>query len=119
MVLTMKLQHVDELSGGRKRFRRRYPKAVAEALGEDFVQVPMQAREGAALVAEQEKLVREFDKIVAKAKGEAPEVTPWDHWRETLQKLRPWSRPSKEHCLTMNVGTSWLMISKAVGMTPC
>jgi hypothetical protein len=73
-----------ELSGGRKRFRRRYPKAVAKALGEDFFQVPMQAREGAALVAEQEKLVREFDRIVAKAKGEVPEVTPRDHWRETL-----------------------------------
>lgn len=75
MVMTMKLQHVDELSGGRKRFRRRCPKAVAKALGEDFFQVPMQAREGAALVAEQEKLVREFDRMVAKAKGEAPEVT--------------------------------------------
>ena len=59
MVMTMKLKHIDELSGGRKRFRRRYPKAVAMVLGESFYQVPMTAREGASLVAEQEKLVRE------------------------------------------------------------
>ncbi len=84
MVMTMKLQHVDELSGGRKRFRRRYPKAVAKALGEVVFQVSMQAREGAALVVEQEKLVREFEKLVAKAQGEAPEVSPRDHWQETL-----------------------------------
>ena len=32
MVMVMKLKHVDELSGGRKRFRRRYPKAVSQAL---------------------------------------------------------------------------------------
>jgi hypothetical protein len=29
-------------------------------------------------------MVREFDRIVAKAKGDAPEVTPRDHWWETL-----------------------------------
>ena len=46
------MKHVDELAGGRKRFRRRWPKDVGEALGEKFMQRPIQAREGAALVPE-------------------------------------------------------------------
>ena len=71
MVMTMKLKHVDELSGGRKRFRRRFPKVVAEVVGEEFFQVPMKAREGAALVSEQETLLAEFEKIVKKAKRKA------------------------------------------------
>ena len=57
MAVLMKLKHVDELSGGRKRFRRRYPKVVAEVLGEDVFQVAMKAREGAALVTERERLI--------------------------------------------------------------
>ncbi len=52
MLLVMKLKHVDELSGGRKRFRWRYPKAVIPVVGEEFFQVPMKARDGADLVAE-------------------------------------------------------------------
>ncbi|MCG6558128.1 hypothetical protein MB818_07950 [Ruegeria sp. 1NDH52C] len=68
MVVMMKLKYVDELSGGRKRFRRRFPKAVAGVLGEEFFQVPIKAREGVALVKEQETLLAEYEKIVAKAK---------------------------------------------------
>jgi len=85
MVMVMKLKHVDELSGGRKRFRRRYPKAVSQVLGEEFFQVPMTAREGAALVAEQEKLLCEYDKLVAKAKRKAAgagQLSPLEHWRD-------------------------------------
>ena len=85
MVMMMKLKHVDELSGGRKRFRRRYPKAVAQVLGDEFFQVPMKAREGAALVAEQEALLAEYDKLVAKAKRKAAgqgQLSPLEHWRE-------------------------------------
>jgi integrase len=85
MVMVMKLKHVDELSGGRKRFRRRYPKAVSQVLGEEFFQVPMRAREGAALVAEQETLLAEYDKLVAKAMRKAAgqgQLSPLEHWRE-------------------------------------
>ena len=42
--MMMKLEYVDVLSGGRKRFRRRYPKAVAQVLAEEFFQVSMAAR---------------------------------------------------------------------------
>ncbi len=66
MVVMMKIKYVDEISGARKRFRRRYPKAVAEALGEVFFQVPMKSHEGAALAAEGEKLLAAFEEIVRK-----------------------------------------------------
>ncbi|WP_350153222.1 hypothetical protein [Roseovarius sp.] len=41
MVMMMKLKYVDELSGGRKRFRRRWSVAVAQVLGEEYFQVAM------------------------------------------------------------------------------
>ncbi len=83
----MKLKHVDELSGGRKRFRRRYPKAIVDVLGEGFFQVPMKARHGAELVSEQEALLSEYEKIVAKARRKAAargQLSPLEHWREAV-----------------------------------
>ncbi len=84
MVMMMKLKYVDVLSGGRKRFRKRYPKAVGEALGEDFFQVPMKAREGAALMAEQERLLAQFNKIVAKTVSGGTILSPREHWQFAL-----------------------------------
>ncbi|WP_375699300.1 tyrosine-type recombinase/integrase [Pseudophaeobacter sp. TrK17] len=89
MVVVMKLKYVDELSGGRKRFRRRYPQAVAEVLGESVFQVAMKAREGAELFTEHAKLLAEFEKIVAKAKRTAAEegqLSPVEHWRESIKE---------------------------------
>ena len=85
MVMMMKLKYVDELSGGRKRFRRRWSVAVAQVLGEEYFQVAMRAREGAALVREHEALLAEFDKIETKAKRKAAgqgQLSPLEHWRE-------------------------------------
>ncbi|MCG3267245.1 hypothetical protein [Yoonia sp. I 8.24] len=87
MVLVMKLKYVDTLSGDRKRFRRRYPKAVAEVLGESVFQVAMKARGGADLFTEHAKLLSEYEKIVAKAKRKASQggqLTPIEHWREAV-----------------------------------
>ncbi len=89
MVLMMKLKHVDELSGGRKRFRRRYPKAVIATLGEELFQVPMKAREGADLVVEHEAVMREYEKIVTKARRRAAgqgQLSPLEHWREAVKE---------------------------------
>jgi integrase len=89
MVLMIKLKHVDELTGGRKRFRRRYPKNVVAVLGEEFFQTPMKARDGAALVVEQESLMREYEKLVAKARrlaGEKAQLSPLEHWREAMKE---------------------------------
>lgn len=91
MVFIMKLKYIDTLAGGRKRFRRRYPRAVAEILGESVFQVAMKAREGADLFSEHAKLLAEYDKIVAKAKRKAAKnerLTPFEHWREALQEAQ-------------------------------
>jgi hypothetical protein len=85
MVVVVSLKHIDELSGGRKRFRRRWPKDVGKALGEAFMQRPMVAREGAALVAERETLLKEFDAVVAKhrrSQEERDRLTPRQLWAE-------------------------------------
>ena len=89
MVLVMKFKYVDSLSGNRKRFRRRYPKAVAEVLGESVFQVAMKARDGADLFTEHAKLLSEYEKIVVKAKRTASEkgqLTPLEHWREAVKE---------------------------------
>ncbi|MGX0975211.1 integrase [Roseovarius sp. MBR-51] len=91
MVMMMKLKYVDELPGGRKRFRKRWPHAVFQVLGEKYFQVPMKAREGAALVAEQESLLAEYEKIVAKAKRKAAgrgQLSPLEHWREATAEAK-------------------------------
>lgn len=89
MVVVMKLKYIDELSGGRKRFRRRYPKAVAEVLGEGVFQVAMQAREGADLFTEHGKLLTEYEKIIAKVRRKAAhdgQLSPLQHWREAVKE---------------------------------
>ncbi len=86
MAVMMKLKYIDELSGGRKRFRRRYPKAIAKALGEDFFQVPMKARDGAALAAEQERHLAAYNKIVRKAQGGAGQVSSREQWEDALKE---------------------------------
>jgi hypothetical protein len=89
MVLMMKLKHVDELPGGRKRFRRRYPKVVVATIGEEFFQVSMKARQGADLVTEHETLMREYEKLVSKAMRRAAgqgQLSPLEHWREAVKE---------------------------------
>jgi len=85
MAVIMKLKYVDSLSGGRKRFRRRYSKATSKVLGQEFFQVPMKARDGAALVTEQEALLAEYEKIEKKAKRKAAgqgALSPFEHWQD-------------------------------------
>jgi integrase len=87
MALIMKLKHVEELSGGRMRFRKRYPQTVARVLGESVFQVAMRARGGAELVKEQERLLKEYETLVAKARRSAAEngqLSPIERWREML-----------------------------------
>lgn len=83
MALVVSLKHIDERSGGRNRFRRRWPKDVGEALGEKFMQRPMKAREGSALVSERENLQREFEATVAahrRSQEERDRMSPSQLW---------------------------------------
>lgn len=90
MVVMLKLKYVDNLPGGRKRFRKRHSKVVTEVLGQEFFQVPMKAREGAALVAEQERLIKEYENIEKKAKLRATgqgALSPLERWREAVAEV--------------------------------
>ena len=87
MVMMMKLKHVDALSGGRKRFRKRFPVKVFRATGDEFFQRPMKAREGAALVSEYERLLAEFDKLVAFHEGDGSLLSPREHWRYAQEEV--------------------------------
>ena len=83
----MKLKYVDDLSGGRKRFRRRWPKAVGQALGESFFQVSMKAREGAALVNEHEALLAQYDTMVSTVRQNEEQLarlSPRERWRQAV-----------------------------------
>lgn len=92
MVVKMNLKHVDELSGGRKRFRRRYPKSLVKVIGEAVFQVAMKAREGGALVTEWESLMKAYDRNVAKAERSAgiahpdDRLSPLEKWREARRE---------------------------------
>ncbi|THH38086.1 hypothetical protein E4Z66_00470 [Aliishimia ponticola] len=91
MVVTMKLKYIDELSGGRKRFRRRWPKDVAEVRGETVFQKPLKARSGPAMVAEWEVLSAEFEAIVAahrRSVEERENMSPRARWQEALQEAQ-------------------------------
>lgn len=89
MVVLVNLKHVDRLKDGSFRFRRRYPKKVAEALGKQFMQMRMKAQEGEDLVREQALLVLEFDRRVADAEDKAMGITgqsPRKRWEESLRE---------------------------------
>lgn len=87
MAVVMKLKYIDDLPGGRKRFRKRHSKAASLVLGQEYFQVPMKARAGSALVKEQEALLAEYKKLEAKAKRKAASqgsLSPLEHWREAV-----------------------------------
>lgn len=91
MAVTMKLKYIDELSGGRKRFRRRWPKDVAEFRGETFFQKPLKARSGHAMVTEWETLSAEFEAIVAahrRSVEERESMSPRALWQEAQQEAQ-------------------------------
>ncbi|WP_375699786.1 tyrosine-type recombinase/integrase [Pseudophaeobacter sp. TrK17] len=91
MAVTMKLKYIDELSGGRKRFRRRWPKDVAEVRGETFCQKPLKARSGPAMVTEWETLSAEFEAVVAahrRSVEERESMSPRVLWQEAQQEAQ-------------------------------
>jgi integrase len=91
MAVTMKLKYIDALSGGRKRFRRRWPKDVAEVRGETFFQKPLKARSGHAMVTEWETLSAEFEAIVAahrRSVEERESMSPRALWQEAQQEAQ-------------------------------
>ncbi|WP_417240881.1 tyrosine-type recombinase/integrase [Celeribacter halophilus] len=102
MAVTMKLKYLDELGGGRKRFRRRWPKDVAKVRGETFFQKPLKARSGPAMVAEWEALSKEFEATVAahrrtveEREGASPRVL-WKEAQQEAERLLEGARGDEE-----------------------
>nr|WP_309503785.1 hypothetical protein [uncultured Roseovarius sp.] len=89
MAVTMKLSDIDDLGGGRKRFRKRWPTDVAEVRGEKYFQKPLKARSGLAMVTERETILAEFEAIVAahrRSQEERESMSPRTLWKEAQQE---------------------------------
>lgn len=89
MALTMKIMHVDQLANGVLRFRRRFPKDVAKALGEQTLQVHIRNRQGLAFQREYAAIMQEFDRIVAETRDKLSGVdlrSPVTRWHDALLK---------------------------------
>ncbi|WP_298433357.1 tyrosine-type recombinase/integrase [uncultured Jannaschia sp.] len=70
MALQTKIKHIDKRPNGVLRFRRRFPKDVAEALGEGFLQVHIRNTEGLAFHREYQEVMAEFDRMVRQTREE-------------------------------------------------
>ncbi len=71
------------------RFRRRFPKDVAEALGEPALQVHIKNREGLAFHREYQAIIQEFDRIVSEVRSRIAGKdtrSPIERWHEALLK---------------------------------
>ena len=89
MALRTRIKHVDQRPNGVLRFRRRFPKDVAEVLGEPAFQVHIKNREGSAFHREYEAILREFDRMVSEARDRIDgndARSPVQRWHEALLK---------------------------------
>mgnify|MGYP000294413761 CR=1 FL=1 len=89
MALSTKIKHVDKRPNGVLRFRRRFPKDVAEALGEPALQVHIKNREGLAFHREYQAIIQEFDRMVSEVRSRIAgndTRSPIERWHEALLK---------------------------------
>lgn len=89
MALSTKIKHVDKRPNGVLRFRRRFPKDVAEALGEPALQVHIKNREGLAFHREYQAIMQEFDRMVSEVRSRIAgndTRSPIERWHEALLK---------------------------------
>lgn len=89
MAIAPKIKHVDPRPNGVLRFRRRFPKDVAEALGQKYLQVHIRNRTGVAFHQEYQAILREFDRIVRHTRETSTEMEerdPFERWREALMQ---------------------------------
>ena len=89
MALNAKIKHVDVRPNGVLRFLRRFPKDVAQALGEGFLQVHIRNREGVAFHREYEAIMRDFERMVRQTREATTngDTRPaFERWHEALLK---------------------------------
>ncbi|WP_298912166.1 hypothetical protein [uncultured Roseobacter sp.] len=89
MALSTKIKHVDKRPNGVLRFRRRFPKDVAEMLGEPALQVHIKNRDGLAFHREYQAIMQEFDRMVSEVRSRIDgndTRLPIERWYEALLK---------------------------------
>ena len=89
MALSTKIKHVDKRPNGVLRFRRRFPRDVAEVLGEPALQVHIKNREGLAFHREYQAIMQEFDRMVSEVRSRIngnDTRLPIERWHEALLK---------------------------------
>lgn len=89
MALQTKIKHIDKRPNGVLRFRRRFPKDVAEALGEGFLQVHIRNTEGLAFHREYQAIMRDFDRMVEQTRetmASGDNRPAFQRWHEALLK---------------------------------
>jgi integrase len=89
MALSTNIKHVDKRPNGVLRFRRRFPKDVAEALGEPALQVHIKNREGLAFHREYQAIMQEFDRMVSEVRSRIAgndTRSAIERWHEALLK---------------------------------
>ena len=89
MALSTKIKHVDKRPNGVLRFRRRFPKDVAEALGQPALQVHIRNRDGLAFHQEYQAIMRDFDRMVSETRDKLDgndNRSPIERWHEALMK---------------------------------
>lgn len=89
MALTTKINHVDKRPNGVLRFRRRFPKDVAEVLGKRAFQLHIKNREGLAFHREYQAILQEFDRMVSEVRSQIKgddTRSPIERWHAALLK---------------------------------
>lgn len=89
MAVAPKIKHVDQRPNGVLRFRRRFPKDVAEHLGQPALQVHIRNTSGLAFHQEYQGILREFDRIVSQTRAALSgndDRPPIERWHEALLK---------------------------------
>ncbi len=90
MAIVMKIKYVDQLQNGVLRFRRRFPKDVAEVIEQGFLQVHIRNRSGLPFQREYAAILQDFDRIVEETRAKATDNdtrSPFARWHEALLKV--------------------------------
>ncbi len=89
MALSTTIKHIDKRPNGVLRFRRRFPKDVAEAIGAPTLQVHVKNRDGFAFHQEYQAIMHEFDRMVCEVRGAIKGKDtrkPIERWHHALLK---------------------------------
>lgn len=89
MALSTIIKHVDQRPNGVLRFRRRFPKDVAESLGQIALQVHIRNREGLAFHREYQAILQGFDRLVSETRQKLDgrdTRSPIERWHASLLK---------------------------------